>query len=56
MISGEDVCCSVVFVTLVLVVECAFTSPVMTECCLFVLCCAVCSVVCQCQLFCSVWM
>ena len=68
VISGEDVCCSVVFGTLVgefvfsvmwselLIpyaiscprwssvyechkVECAFTSPVRTECCMFVMCC-----------------
>ena len=68
VISGEAVCCSVVFVTLVGVfvfsvmwsellmtsaiscslwssvyesqrVECAFTSPVRTECCMFVMCC-----------------
>ena len=32
-------------------VECAFTSPVRTECGMFVI--AVCSVVCPCQLFCS---
>ena len=67
-ISGEEVCCSVVFVTLVGVfmlsvmgselqmtsdiscplwssvcechkVECAFTSPVRTECGMFVMCC-----------------
>ena len=37
-------------------VECAFTSPVRTECGMFVMCCVVCSVVCQCQLFCSAWM
>ena len=84
VISGEDVCCSVVFGTLVGVfvfsvmwsellmtsaiscplwssvyechkVECAFTSPVRTECGMFVMCC-ICSVVCLCQLFCSVWM
>ena len=69
MISGEDVCCSVVFGTLVGVfsvmwsellmissischmwlsvyechkVECAFTSPVRTECGMFVLCCMQC--------------
>ena len=71
MISGEDVCCSVVFVTLVGVfvfsvmlsellmtsaiscplwssvyechkVECAFTSPVGTECGMFVMCCMQC--------------
>ena len=34
-------------------VECAFTSSVRTECGMFVMCCAVCSVVCPCQLFCS---
>ena len=61
MISGEDVCCSVVFGTLVGVfvllmtsaiscplwssvyechkVECTFTSPVRTECGMFVMCC-----------------
>ena len=61
VISGEDVCCSVVFGTLVGVgcvlcyvvdddisvvisdechnVECAFTSPVRTECGMFVMCC-----------------
>ena len=66
MICGEDVCCSVVFGTLVGVfvfsgvwsellmasaiscplwssvyhkVECAFTSPVRTECGMFVMCC-----------------
>ena len=77
---GDDVCCSVVFGTLVGVfvfsvmwsellmtsaiscprwssvyecqrVECAFTSPVRTE-----NECGVCSVVCLCLLFCSVWM
>ena len=37
-------------------VECTFTSPVRTECGMFVMCCAVCSVVCPCQLFCSAWM
>ena len=69
VISGEDVCCSVVFGTLVdlfsamwyeLVmtsaiscplwssvyechkVECAFTSPVGTECGMFVMCCMQC--------------
>ena len=83
VISGEEVCCSVVFGTLVGVfvfsvmwsellmtssiscplwssvyecheVECAFTSQVRTECGMFVMYCAVCSVVCL--LFCSVWM
>ena len=68
VISGEDVCCNVVFGTLVGVlvfivmwsellmtssnryprwssvyecqrVECEFTSPVMTECAMFVMCC-----------------
>ena len=34
-------------------VECAFTSPVRTECGMLVMDC---SVVCLCQLFCSVWM
>ena len=76
---GDDVCCSVVFGTLVGVfvlgamsevlmasaiscslwssvyefqgVECAFTSPVRTECGMFVMYCTVCSVVCPCQLF-----
>ena len=71
VISGEDVCCSVVFGTLVLCVcvsvmwselpmtsviscplwsslyecdkvECAFTSPVRTECGMFVMCCMQC--------------
>ena len=71
VISGEDVCCSVVFGTLVDVfmfsviwsellmtlaiccplwssvyechkVECVFTSPVRTECDMFVLCCMQC--------------
>ena len=70
VISGEDVCCSVVFGTLVGVfvfsvmwsellmtsavspmwslvyechnVECAFTSPVRTECGMFVMCCVQC--------------
>ena len=70
VISGEYVCCSVVFVTLVGVfvfsvmwselltsaimcllwsavyechnVECAFTSPVRTECGIFVMCCMQC--------------
>ena len=69
MISGEDVCCSVVFGTLVGVfsvmwsellmtstiscclwssvykyheVECAFTSPLRTECGMFVMCCMQC--------------
>ena len=66
MISGEDVCCSVVFGTLGGVmwselmmtsaisclpwssvyechkVECAFTSPVRTECGMFVMCCMQC--------------
>ena len=75
MISGDDVCCSVVFGTLFGVfsvmlsrvvddicyllssvyecykVECAFASPVSSEC--GMLLCAVCSVVCLCQLFCS---
>ena len=69
--SGEDVCCSVVFDTLVGVSvfsvmwsellmtsdiscplwssvygcqrgECAFTSPVRSECCMFVMCCLQC--------------
>ena len=85
VISGEDVCCGVVFHTLVGVfvfsfmwsellmtsaiscplwslvcechkVECTFTSPVRTECVMFVMCCVVCSVVCLWLLFCSVWM
>ena len=80
VMSGDYVCCSVVFGTLVGVfvfsvmwsellmtsaissplwssvyecqrVECAFTSPVRTECGMFV-----CSAVCPCQLFCSAWM
>ena len=71
VISGEDVCCSVVFGTLVAVfvfsimwsellmpsamccplwssvyechkVECTFTSPVKTECGMFVMCCMQC--------------
>ena len=69
VISGADVCCSVVFGTLVGVfsvmwselpmthaiscplwasvhechkVECAFTSPVRTECGMFVMCCMPC--------------
>ena len=71
MISGEDVCCSLVFGTLVGVfvfsvmqfellmtsaiscplwssmyechkVECVFTSPVTTECGMFVMCCMQC--------------
>ena len=69
VISGEDVCCSVVFGTLVGVfsvlwsellmtsaiccplwssvyechkVECVFTSPVRTECGMFVMCCMQC--------------
>ena len=69
VISGEDVCCSVGFGTLVRVfsvmwsellmtsaiscplwssvyechkVECAFTSPVRTECVMFVMCCMQC--------------
>ena len=69
MISGEDVCCSVVFGTLLGVfsvmwsellmtsaiscplwssvyecqkVVCAFTSPVRTECGMFVMCCMQC--------------
>ena len=57
LISGEDVCCSVVFGTLVGVlvfsvmwssvyechkVECAFTSPDRTECGMFVMCCMQC--------------
>ena len=37
-------------------VEFAFTSPVRTECGMFVMCCAVCSVVYPFQLFCSAWM
>ena len=85
VISGDDVCCSVVFGTLVGVfvlsvmwsellmtsaiscpllssvyechrVECAFTSPVRTECDRFVMYYTVCSAVCSCQLFCSAWM
>ena len=80
VISDEDVCCSVLFGTLVgvsvfsvmwsellmtsaiscplLVIsvrvpECgyAFTSPVRTECGMFVMYCAVCSIVRPCQLF-----
>ena len=83
VMSGDDVCCSVVFGTLVGVfvfsvmwsellmtsaiscplwssvyecqrVECAITSPVRTECGMFVM--SVCSVVCPCHLFCSAWM
>ena len=69
VLSGEDVCCSVVFGTLVGVfsvmwsellmtsaincplwssvyechkVECVFTSPVTTECGMFVMCCMQC--------------
>ena len=71
VIFGEDVCCSVVFGTLVGVfvfsvmwsellltsaiscplwssacechtVECAFTYPMKTECCMFVMCCRQC--------------
>ena len=55
VISGDDVCCSVVFGTLVGVfsvmwssvyecqrVECAFTSPVRTECGMFVRYCMQC--------------
>ena len=71
LISGEDVCCSMVFVTLVGVfvfsvmgsellmtsdiscplwssvyechnVECPFTSPLRTECGMFVMCCMQC--------------
>ena len=80
VMTGDDVCCSVVFGTLVGVfvfsvmwsellmtsaiscplwsvyecqrVECAFTSPVRTECGMFVMCC----IVYLCRLFCSVWM
>ena len=73
MISGEDVCCGVVFSTLVGVsvfsviwsellmtsaiscplwslvykcqrMECAFSSPVRTECGMFVMCCMQCCV------------
>ena len=83
VMSGDNVCCSVVFGTLVGVfvfrvmwsellmtsaiscprwssvyecqrVEFAFTSPVRTECGMFV--CTVCSDVYPCQLFCSAWM
>ena len=36
-------------------VKCAFTSPVRTECGIFVMYC-ICSVVYPCQLFCSAWM
>ena len=81
MISGDDVCCSVVFGTLVGVfsakwsellttsaisytlwasvykcqrVECAFKSPVRTECDMFVMYCMQCCV-CPFQLFCRVW-
>ena len=80
VISGEDVCCGVVFGTLVGVfsvmwsellmtsaiscplwssvyechtLECALTSPVRTECGMFVMCGMQC---CMCLLFCSVWM
>ena len=82
VISGDDVCCSVVFCTLVGVfefsvmwsellmtsaiscplwssvyecqrVECAFTSPVRTECGMFVMYCMQCYL---CQLFCNAWM
>ena len=82
VISGDNVCCSVVFGSLVGVFmfsilwyellmtsaiscplwssvyewqreECAFTSLVRTECGMFLMCCMQC--VCQCQLFCSVW-
>ena len=85
VMSGDDVCCSVEFGTLVGVfvfsvmwsellmtsaiscplwssvyesqrVECVFTSPIRTECGMFVMYCTVCSVVCPCQLFCSAWM
>ena len=41
VISGDDVCCSVVLGTLV-GVECAFTSPVRTECGMFVMYCMQC--------------
>ena len=34
-------------------VDCAFTSPVRTECGMFVMCC---SVLYLCQMFCSTWM
>ena len=84
VISGDDVCCSVVFGTLVGVfvfsitrsellmtsaiscplwasvyechkVECAFTSPVRTECGMFVMLCLQCCMFVS-VLFCSVWM
>ena len=80
VISGDDVCCSVVFGTLVGVfvfsvrwsellmtsdiscplwssvyecqrMECVFTSPLRTECGMFVMYCMQ-----WCQLFCSAWM
>ena len=35
--------------------ECAFTSPVRTECGMFVMYCMQCCI-CPCQLFCSTWM
>ena len=59
VMSGDDVCCSVVFGTLVGVfvfsvmwstvyecqrVECAFTSPVRTECGMFVMYCMQCCI------------
>ena len=82
VISGEDVCCSVVFGTLVGVfelsvmwsellmtssiicplwssvyewhnVECAFTSPVRTECDMFVMCCMQCCM--SVSAVCSAW-
>ena len=53
VIYGDDVCCSVVFGTLVGVsvlyygsecqrVECVFTSPMRSECGMFVMCCMQC--------------
>ena len=81
VMSGNDVCCRVVFGTLVGVfvfsvpellmtstiscplwssvyecqrVVCALTSPVRTECGMFVMYCM--QFVCRCQLFCSAWM
>ena len=51
LISGEDVCCGVVFGTSAIScplwssvyechsVECVFTSPMRTECGMFVMCC-----------------
>ena len=58
VMSGDDVCCSVVFGTLVgvFVFSVMWSELLMTSAITVYYCITVCSVVCPCQLFCSVWM